>query len=215
MRGVAAAFLIVCGVFALGRPAAAAVSIDVDLTTQTMHVTSPETGATYDWRVSTAASGYATPHGVYHPQSLQVMHYSHKYHMSPMPHSIFFHGGYAIHGTYSVADLGRPASHGCIRLDPQNAALLFGLVKAEGADITISGTPPAGHRVDGEPAYHHRKVAVAKAHRHHRIDAASAHRHHHRASAYAWSHVPVVPLAYAPSRAPAPLKSWLHNPARF
>ena len=133
MRVAAAAFILLCSLLAIARPAAAAVSIAVDLTSQTMHVISPATGEEYDWRVSTAASGYATPHGVYHPQSLQVMHYSHKYHMSPMPHSIFFHGGYAIHGTYSVAELGRPASHGCIRLDPENAALLFDLVKQQGS----------------------------------------------------------------------------------
>lgn len=39
-----------------------------------------------------------------------------------MPHSIFFHGGYAIHGSYEINRLGGPASHGCIRLHPANAA---------------------------------------------------------------------------------------------
>ncbi len=70
------------------------------------------------------------------------MHYSRKYHMSPMPYSIFFAGGYAIHGTYATAYLGRPASHGCVRLSPENAATLFHMVQAEGARISISGSPP-------------------------------------------------------------------------
>jgi hypothetical protein len=70
------------------------------------------------------------------------MHFSRKYHMSPMPHSIFFAGGYAIHGTYATSDLGRPASHGCIRLSPGNAAFLYDAVKGQGADIHIMGTAP-------------------------------------------------------------------------
>jgi lipoprotein-anchoring transpeptidase ErfK/SrfK len=53
-----------------------------------------------------------------------------------MPYSIFFKGGYAIHGTYSVKQLGRPASHGCVRLHPDNAAALFGLVKQAGMSNT-------------------------------------------------------------------------------
>jgi hypothetical protein len=59
-----------------------------------------------------------------------------------MPYSIFFAGGYAIHGIYSTASLGRPASHGCVRLAPGYAALLFRMVQAEGGQITISGVPP-------------------------------------------------------------------------
>ena len=70
------------------------------------------------------------------------MHYSHKYHMSPMPYSIFFAGGYAIHGTYSTADLGRPASHGCIRLSPGHAEILYGMVQGQGGNIDITGTAP-------------------------------------------------------------------------
>ncbi|MGP0059490.1 MAG: L,D-transpeptidase [Beijerinckiaceae bacterium] len=128
-----------CGFFGLST-AQATVRIDIDLTTQTMNVQSAN--GSYTWAVSTARSGYVTPRGTFSPYSLQRMHYSHKYHMSPMPYSIFFAGGYAIHGTYSVAELGRPASHGCIRLLPANAALLYHLVQTEGAAISISGSPP-------------------------------------------------------------------------
>jgi len=135
--------LMVCGFFWLNG-AQAAVQIDIDLTRQSMNVTS--NSGTFHWPVSTARSGYVTPHGSFAPYSLQRMHYSHKYHMSPMPYSIFFAGGYAIHGTYSVAQLGRPASHGCIRLSPGHAQQLFQMVKAEGASISISGTPPSSTR---------------------------------------------------------------------
>jgi L,D-transpeptidase catalytic domain len=122
-------------------PAQAKVQIDIDLSSQTMHVVS--SNGTYDWPISSARSGYVTPDGTFRPESLQTMHYSKKYYHSPMPHSIFFAGGYAIHGTYETRWLGRPASHGCVRIAPENAALLFDMVKQEGATIHISGQPPA------------------------------------------------------------------------
>jgi lipoprotein-anchoring transpeptidase ErfK/SrfK len=53
-----------------------------------------------------------------------------------MPHSVFFHGGYAIHGTNYLKSLGRPASHGCIRLAPGNARTFFSLVKTYGSRAT-------------------------------------------------------------------------------
>jgi lipoprotein-anchoring transpeptidase ErfK/SrfK len=90
----------------------------------------------YAWRVSTARRGYITPTGTYHPEMLARSWFSRRYYNSPMPHAIFFHGGYAIHGTYDIAQLGGPASHGCVRLDPGNAAILFGLVEREGMGAT-------------------------------------------------------------------------------
>ena len=143
MRIVRPAGLAVTAFFGLGVAAAnAAVHIQIDLSNQRMHVTS--SSGSYTWPVSTARSGYRTPRGSYAPTSLQRMHYSRIYHNSPMPHSIFFRGGYAIHGTYATGALGRPASHGCVRLAPGNAAALFAMVKAEGARISISGAPPRG-----------------------------------------------------------------------
>lgn len=86
----------------------------------------------YSWPVSTARRGYRTPIGSFRPKVLERMHYSRKYHNSPMPHSVFFLGGYAIHGTGAVRRLGRPASHGCVRLHPSNARRLYSLIKAYG-----------------------------------------------------------------------------------
>jgi hypothetical protein len=120
--------------------AEARVRIDVNLSSQTMHVSAD--GGHYAWAISSARAGYATPRGTFRARHLEPMHYSRKYHMSPMPHSIFFAGGYAIHGTYATGALGRPASHGCIRISPGNAAFLYGLVKGQGADIHISGSGP-------------------------------------------------------------------------
>ncbi len=86
----------------------------------------------YKWRVSTARRGYWTPVGQWRPKWLSRMHYSRKYHMSPMPYSVFFKGGYAIHGTRAVRRLGRTASHGCIRLRTKNAKTFYSLVMRHG-----------------------------------------------------------------------------------
>ncbi len=127
--------------------ARAEVAIDVDLTTQTMHVTAA--GGSRDWSVSTARTGFVTPRGDYGVERMEAMHYSHEYHNSPMPHSIFFRGGYAIHGTNATSSLGAAASHGCVRLSPAHAAALYSMVQAEGASIHIHGVPPA-HRAPAE-----------------------------------------------------------------
>lgn len=124
----------------VSAPALAEVNVQIDLSTQRMHVES--SAGAYDWPVSTAREGYVTPTGTFRPERLMEIYHSKKYDNAPMPHAVFFYYGFAIHGTYETKHLGRPASHGCVRLAPQNATKLFALVKAEGATITISGTPP-------------------------------------------------------------------------
>ena len=122
----------------LTTPAMAQTDITISKSHQRMTVHSSE--GSYSWPVSTARRGYYTPTGVFHPYSLQPMHYSRKYDNAPMPHSIFFSGGYAIHATPHVGNLGRPASHGCVRLAPGNAATLYGIVKRD-PDTTIRIVP--------------------------------------------------------------------------
>ena len=120
---------------ALTESASAAVVVDINRAMQRMAV-SVDGAPRYTWRVSTARRGYITPPGTYHPEMLARHWFSKKYYNSPMPHSIFFHGPFAIHGTTVISRLGRPASHGCVRLDPGNAAILFGLVQREGMGAT-------------------------------------------------------------------------------
>jgi lipoprotein-anchoring transpeptidase ErfK/SrfK len=86
----------------------------------------------FEWRVSTGRRGYETPRGTYQPIWLSAMHFSKKYDNAPMPHSIFFKDGYAIHATNDIGRLGRAASHGCVRLLPSHARQLFSLVRAHG-----------------------------------------------------------------------------------
>jgi lipoprotein-anchoring transpeptidase ErfK/SrfK len=113
----------------------AGVVAQINLSTQRMHVYVNGKPA-YTWKVSTARRGYRTPTGTYKPYHLARYHYSTLYHGSPMPYSIFFYKGYAIHGSYEIKYLGRPASHGCVRLHPSNAAKLYSLVRKYGAGNT-------------------------------------------------------------------------------
>lgn len=125
---------------AVAAPAFAAATVTIDLATQRMHVDSAQ--GTYDWPVSTAREGYVTPTGTFQPERLAEVYHSKKYDNAPMPHAVFFYYGFAIHGTNEVRHLGHPASHGCVRLAPQNATKFFNIVKAESATINIVGTPP-------------------------------------------------------------------------
>jgi hypothetical protein len=131
---VAAAFLMMSLGFTAHGWSASLVA-KVDLSSQTMTVT--RSGRViYKWKVSTARKGYVTPRGSWRPTRLHRMWYSRKYDMSPMPYSVFYHRGYAIHGTGSVKQLGRPASHGCVRLHTANAAKFYALVKKVGRSNT-------------------------------------------------------------------------------
>ncbi len=123
-----------------GAPAIAA-TVSVDLTTQQLVVESTS-GQRYVWPISSAREGYVTPTGTFAPERLAKVYYSKKYDNAPMPNAVFFYYGYAIHGTNEVRNLGRPASHGCVRLAPANAAKLFAMIQAEGGSITVTGSPP-------------------------------------------------------------------------
>ncbi len=91
----------------------------------------------HSWKVSTGARGYDTPSGTFRPFRMEREHYSKEWDDAPMPHSIFFTArGHAVHGSYHVKSLGRRASHGCVRLHPDNAAKLFALVHKTGMSNT-------------------------------------------------------------------------------
>jgi lipoprotein-anchoring transpeptidase ErfK/SrfK len=116
-------------------PARADVVVHIDKSSQRMSV-SVNGASRFTWPVSTGRSGYGTPSGVFHPQMMARRWFSRKYYNSPMPHSIFFYHGFAIHGTNDLGRLGGPASHGCVRLHPANAATLYALVERNGRGST-------------------------------------------------------------------------------
>jgi lipoprotein-anchoring transpeptidase ErfK/SrfK len=102
----------------------------------------------YHWPVSTGRAGYSTPSGTYTATSMNEMWYSKQWDNSPMPHSVFFiKDGHAIHGSHEVKNLGKPVSHGCVRISPQNATTLYALVKENGLEntqVVLTGVTPGG-----------------------------------------------------------------------
>src|SRR3954464_16039533 len=127
----------------LATEASASVTVQISNSAQRMRVY-VDGGLTYAWPVSTARRGYRTPAGSYRVQRMERMWYSRKYDMSPMPHALFFEGGLAIHATSAIRQLGRPASHGCVRLSPKNAQTLFELVRQHGgAQVVVTDGSPA------------------------------------------------------------------------
>lgn len=125
--------------------AAPTILITIDKAAQTMTV-SVDGKERYDWPVSTGRPGYSTPSGTFTPRSMNKIWYSKQWDNAPMPHAIFFtKKGHAIHGTEEVRRLGKPASHGCVRLSPKNAATLYTLVADKGlqnTEVVLTGLTP-------------------------------------------------------------------------
>jgi hypothetical protein len=144
LRPVAAAVAAAC-IFVW--PASAKLLIEIDKSAQRMTV-SQDGARLYTWPVSTGQRGYDTPGGEYTPFRMEKTHFSREWDDAPMPNSIFFtKRGHAIHGTEHVRNIGLPASHGCVRLEPGHARALFSLVKQEGmanVRIVLSGATGPG-----------------------------------------------------------------------
>src|SRR3974377_356098 len=134
------------------KKTSSAVIINVDKTNQEMTVFIDGVEE-YDWPVSTGREGYSTPSGTYTPTSMNEVWYSKQWDNAPMPHSIFFmKDGHAIHGSYEVKTLGKPVSHGCVRVSPQNAATLYALVGKHGLEnneVVLTGITPGGEAKGG------------------------------------------------------------------
>ena len=136
---------------ALALPCASAafanIDIAIDKGTQQMSV-AVDGAQRYTWPVSTGRPGYDTPNGTFKVNRMDADHFSQEWDNAPMPHTMFFDlHGHAIHGFFDVKHLGLAVSHGCVRLAPANATVLFNLVKAEGmanTSVTITGRTPGG-----------------------------------------------------------------------
>jgi lipoprotein-anchoring transpeptidase ErfK/SrfK len=132
--------VLVAGVIAIACafatvPARADVRVRISKSEQTMSVY-VNGDLAYVWPVSTGRGRYATPGGTFRPQRLERRWYSTRYSGAPMHNAVFYNGGYAIHATTEVSRLGRPASHGCIRLAPGHARAFYALVREHGAART-------------------------------------------------------------------------------
>lgn len=143
---------VVAAFLALGGVARADILISINKLSQRMTVT-VDGVQRYNWAVSTGKAGYTTPSGSYRPFRMEKTYFSKEWDDAPMPHSIFFTSrGHAIHGTYSTRWLGRPVSHGCVRLAPGNAATLYALVQKQGMGrtrVVVRGGPSFGDGLFG------------------------------------------------------------------
>jgi lipoprotein-anchoring transpeptidase ErfK/SrfK len=132
-----------------------AVLINIDKTKQKMTIFLGGVKK-YDWPVSTGKAGYSTPSGTYTATSMNEIWYSKQWDNAPMPHSIFFmKDGHAIHGSLDIKNLGKPASHGCVRISPENAATLYSLVNKNGLEnthVVLTGVTPGGEYKVASPA---------------------------------------------------------------
>jgi L,D-transpeptidase catalytic domain len=124
-----------CALLFLPAPAKAELLVSVSKSQQRVAVVI-DGAETYRWPVSTGKRGHETPSGTFHPIRLERHWYSRQYELTPMPWAMFFQRGYALHGTMEAYNLGRAASHGCVRLRPDNAATLFSLMRRQGLDNT-------------------------------------------------------------------------------
>ena len=157
MRHLGWAFMLLAA--AAAAPVHANVLVQIDKSTQQMTVT-VDGAPRWQWRVSTGRAGRDTPSGMFRAFRMEAEHYSKEFDDAPMPHSIFFTRlGHAIHGYLDTRHLGEPASHGCVRLDPANAAKLYALVQQEGVTnttVVVSGNASAAiaprHAPSGQPA---------------------------------------------------------------
>jgi len=141
-----AAILAAIVVMGMGADASANILVVIDKTSQRMSVT-VDGAQRYVWPVSTGRPGYSTPSGSFTPFRMEADHFSQEWDDAPMPYSIFFtRQGHAIHGSYH-GGLGEPRSHGCVRISPSNAAILYALVQQEGlgrTKVVLTGTEPGG-----------------------------------------------------------------------
>jgi lipoprotein-anchoring transpeptidase ErfK/SrfK len=128
-------------------PAPSSILVNIDKTKQQMTVFLDGVES-YNWPVSTGKAGYSTPSGTFTAMSMNEVWYSKEWDNAPMPHAIFFmKDGHAIHGSYEVKTLGKPVSHGCVRISPQNATTLYALVAKTGlknTQVVLAGDAPGG-----------------------------------------------------------------------
>jgi len=150
MRHVTAALVaagLIGTVFTSSAPSVARADILITISKSQQRVAVAVDGdERFRWPVSTGRRGYDTPVGKFRPVRLEKDWHSRKYDWAPMPHSIFFYRGYAMHGTTEERNLGRRASHGCVRLSRENAATLYALVQARGRAnariVVVNGALP-------------------------------------------------------------------------
>lgn len=102
----------------------------------------------YTWFVSSGGVGHTTPDFDKHPDGRIYDRYTStkfpggNYNgLGNMPYAVFIKDGFAIHGTTqgNFSRLGTPASHGCVRVHPENGKIFNRLVRQFGVrDVWVT-----------------------------------------------------------------------------
>jgi hypothetical protein len=132
--------------------------IDVNITKQVL-VAYEGTKMVYATLVSTGEDGLGEPEeGTATKRGIFRIHTKHvtttmdsqvvgeEFELRDVPYVQYFEGGYALHGAYWHDDFGKPKSHGCINLAPEDARRLFYWTDPQvpdgwhGASVSLTGT---------------------------------------------------------------------------
>ncbi|MCZ6806245.1 MAG: L,D-transpeptidase, partial [Deltaproteobacteria bacterium] len=123
--------------------------IHVDLSDQTL-VAYEDDKPVYATVVSSGKEGYEPPTGTFQVQQKYISTTMNAtdpidgfYEVEEVPWTLYYHGGYALHGAYWHTDFGKVRSHGCTNIPPVDARWLY-----YWSDPDV---PPAWHAVRFRP----------------------------------------------------------------
>ena len=123
--------------------------IHVDLSEQTLVAYEGDT-AVYATVISSGKEGYEPPTGLFEVQQKYISTTMNAtdpidgfYEVEEVPWTLYYHGGYALHGAYWHTDFGKVRSHGCTNVAPVDARWLYYWSEPE--------VPAAWHAVRFQP----------------------------------------------------------------
>jgi len=123
--------------------------IHVDLSEQTL-VAYEGDEPVYATVISSGKEGYEPPTGLFEVQQKYISTTMNAtdpidgfYEVEEVPWTLYYHGGYALHGAYWHTDFGKVRSHGCTNIAPVDARWLYYWAEPE--------VPPAWHAVRFQP----------------------------------------------------------------
>lgn len=131
----------------VGAAGHSSITIHIDKNKQRMTVIENGIVKFSGWKVSTGRRGFDTRSGRFTPFEMNKNYFSKKF-KAILPYGIKFDGGNLIHATPGLGYLGQKRSHGCVRLSPANAKILFEMVRRAGmknTTVIVQNAPYQGH----------------------------------------------------------------------
>ena len=123
--------------------------VHVDLAEQTL-VAYEGARAVYATLISSGKEGYEPPTGLFQVQQKYISTTMNAedpidgfYEVEEVPWTLYYHGGYALHGAYWHTDFGKVRGHGCTNIAPVDARWIYYWSDPE--------VPPAWHAVRFQP----------------------------------------------------------------